>query len=69
MNLVPEKFKLIPASYKGNDFIKTQYVDKDLTRKITGEFHIFETKSFGLRQMITQSLKKKKQELAGFQNE
>ena len=26
MNLVPEKFKIIPATYNGNDFMKIQYV-------------------------------------------
>ena len=33
MNLVPEKFKLIPKSYNGNDFMKIQYEDKDLVKK------------------------------------
>ena len=30
MNLVPEKFKLITATYNGNDFMKIQYEDKIL---------------------------------------
>ena len=33
MNLVPEKFKLITATYNGNDYMKIQYEDKDLIKK------------------------------------
>ena len=44
MNLVPENFKLISASYKGNDFIKIQYDEKGLVKNLKGEFHIFEKK-------------------------
>ena len=29
MKLVPENFKLIPATYNGYDFMKIQYEDKD----------------------------------------
>ena len=30
MKLDPEKFKTIPATYNGYDFMKIQYEDKDL---------------------------------------
>ena len=33
MSLVPEKFKIIPKSYNGYDFMKIQYEDKDLVKK------------------------------------
>ena len=69
MNLVPEKFKLIPTSYKGDDFMKIQYDDNDLTRKIKGQFHIFGTKSFGFGLLFTTddySIVEKIHELAGF---
>ena len=33
MNLVPEKFKTIPATYNGYDVMKIQYEDKDLVKK------------------------------------
>ena len=72
MNLVPEKFKLIPKSYNGNDFMKIQYEDKDLVKKLKGEFYIHETKSFGLRLLFTpddNSIIDKIHELGGFQNE
>ena len=36
MNLVPEKFKLFPKSYNGNEFMKIQYEDKDLVMKLKG---------------------------------
>ena len=39
MNLVPEKFKIIPSTYNGIDFMKIQYEDKDLVMKLKGEFH------------------------------
>ena len=59
MNLVPENFKTIPKSYNGYDFMKIQYEDKDLVKKLKGEFHIIEVKKYGLRlQMITQLLTK-----------
>ena len=44
MNLVPEKFKIIPATYNGYNFMKIQYEDKDLVKKLKGEFHIIEVK-------------------------
>ena len=72
MNLVPEKFKLIPTTYNGNDFMKIQYEDKDLVKKLIGEFYIIETKAFGLRLLFTpddKSIFDKIHELAGFQNE
>ena len=58
MNLVPEKFKIIPKSYNGYDFMKIQYEDKDLVKKLKGEFYIIEVKKYGLLQMITQLLTK-----------
>ena len=33
MNLVNEKFKIISATYNGNDYMKIQYEDKDLVKK------------------------------------
>ena len=53
MNLVPEKFKIIPATYNGNDFMKIQYEDKDLVMKLKGEFHIIDVKNYGLRLIFT----------------
>ena len=53
MNLVPEKFKIIPKSYNGYDFMKIQYEDKDLLKKLKGEFHIIEVKKYGLRLVFT----------------
>ena len=62
MNLVPEKFKIIPKSYNGYDFMKIQYEDKDLVKKLKGEFHIIEAKNTVCTlcslQMITQLLTK-----------
>ena len=72
MNLVPEKFKLIPASYNGCDFIKIQYEDKDLVKKLKGEFHIIEVKKYSLRLVFTPddySIIDKIYELGGYKNE
>ena len=72
MNLVPEKFKLIPKSYNGNDFMKIQYEDKDLVEKLKGEFHIIEVKNYGLRLVFTPDnyeIIDKIYELGGYQNE
>ena len=72
MNLVPEKFKLIPKSYNGNDFMKIQYEDKDLVKKLKGEFHIIEVKNYGLRLVFTPDnyeIIDKIYELGGYQNE
>ena len=72
MNLVPEKIKLIPKSYNGNEFMKIQYEVKDLVMKLKGEFQILETKMFGLRLLFTpeeNEIIDKIYELAGFQNE
>ena len=71
MNLVPKKFKLIPKSYNGYDFMKIQYEDKDLVMKLKREFQILETKKFGLRLLFTpddNEIIDKIYELAGFQN-
>ena len=71
MNLVPEKFKTIPKSYNGNDFMKIQYEDKDLIMKLKGEFHIIDAKNYGLRLVFTPddySIIDKIYELGGFQN-
>ena len=71
MELVPENFKLIPATYNGYDFMKIQYEDKDLVMKLKGEFQILETKKFGLRLLFTpddNEIIDKIYELAGFQN-
>ena len=38
MNLVPEKFKIIPKSYNGYDFMKIQYEDKDLVKNSKENF-------------------------------
>ena len=40
MTLEPEKFKLIPSSFKGNNFEKIQYDGKDLIQKLKGDFVI-----------------------------
>ena len=72
MNLVPEKFKLVSATYKGNEFMKIQYEDKDLVMKLKGEFQIHETKTFGLRLLFTpddKTILDKIHELAGYKNE
>ena len=72
MNLVPEKFKLIPATYNGNDFMKIQYEDKDLVKKLKGEFHIIEVKNYGLRLVFTPDnyeIIDKIYELGGYKNE
>ena len=72
MNLVPEKFKLIPKSYNGNDFMKIQYEDKDLIMKLKGEFHIIDVKNYGLRLIFTPddySIIDKIHELTGYKNE
>ena len=63
MKLDPEKFKLIPKSYNGNDFKKIQYEDKDLVKKLKGEFHIIDVKKKTVcalcsLQMITKLLTK-----------
>ena len=72
MNLVPEKFKTIPKSYNGYDFMKIQYEDKDLVKKLKGEFYIIEVKKYGLRLVFTPddySIIDKIYELGGYQNE
>ena len=72
MNLVPEKFKTIPATYNGNDFMKIQYEDKDLIKKLKGEFHIIEVKKYGLRLVFTpdnNEIIDKIYELGGYKNE
>ena len=53
MKLDLEKFKLIPSTYNGIDFMKIQYEDKDLVMKLKGEFHIIEIKKYGLRLVFT----------------
>ena len=72
MNLVPEKFKIIRKSYNGYDFMKIQYEDKDLVKKLKGEFHIIEAKKYGLRLVFTPddySIIDKIHELGGYKNE
>ena len=72
MNLVPEKFKTIPATYNGYDFLKIQYEDKDLVKKLKGEFHIIEVKKYGLRLVFTpdnNEIIDKIYELGGYKNE
>ena len=72
MKLVPENFKLIPATYNGNDFMKIQYEDKDLVMKLKGEFHIIDVKNYGLRLIFTPddySIIDKIHELGGYKNE
>ena len=71
MKLELEKFKIIPKSYNGNDFMKIQYEDKDLVMKLKGEFHIIDAKNYGLRLVFTPddySIIDKIYELGGFQN-
>ena len=53
MKLDLEKFKLIPATYNGIDFMKIQYEDKDLVMKIKGEFFITEVKGYGMHLIFT----------------
>ena len=48
MKLDLEKFKIIPSTYNGIDFMKIQYEDKDLVMKIKGEFFITEVKGYGM---------------------
>ena len=72
MKLVPENFKLIPATYNGNDFMKIQYEDKDLVMKLKGEFHIIDVKNYGLRLIFNPddySIIDKIHELGGYKNE
>ena len=72
MNLVPEKLKIIPKSYNGYDFMKIQYEDKDLVKKLKGEFHIIEVKKYGLRLVFTpdnNEIIDKIYELGGYKNE
>ena len=71
MNLVSEKFKIIPSTYNAIDFMKIQYEDKDLVMKLKGEFHIIEVKNYGLRLIFTPddySIIDKIHELAGYKN-
>ena len=72
MNLVPEKFKIISATYNGYDFMKIQHEDKDLVMKLKGEFHITEVKKYGLRLVFTPDINEiidKIYELGGYKNE
>ena len=72
MNLVPENFKLITATYNGNDYMKIQYEEKDLIKKLKGEFHIIEVKKYGLRLVFTpdnNEIIDKIYELGGYKNE
>ena len=72
MKLVPENFKLIPATYNGYDFMKIQYEDKDFVMKLKGEFHIIDVKNYGLRLIFTpdnNEIIDKIYELAGYKNE
>ena len=71
MKLDLEKFKIIPSTYNGIDFMKIQYEDKDLVMKIKGEFFIIDAKNYGLRLVFTPddySIIDKIYELGGFQN-
>ena len=71
MKLDLEKFKLIPSTYNGIDFMKIQYEDKDLVMKLKGEFHIIDVKNYGLRLIFTpdnNEIIDKIHELGGFQN-
>ena len=71
MKLDLEKFKLIPSTYNGIDFMKIQYEDKDLVMKLKGEFFIIDVKNYGLRLVFTPDNKEiidKIHELGGFQN-
>ena len=72
MNLVPENFKIIYATYNGNDHMKMQYEDKDLVMKLKGEFHIIEVNKYGLRLVFTpdnNEIIDKIYELGGYKNE
>ena len=71
MKLDLEKFKLIPSTYNGIDFMKIQYEDKDLVMKLKGEFHIIDVKNYGLRLIFTPDNKEitdKIHDLAGREN-
>ena len=71
MKLDLEKFKLIPSTYNGIDFMKIQYKDKDLVMKIKGEFHIIDVKNYGLRVIFTpdnNEIIDKIYELGGYKN-
>ena len=71
MKLDLEKFKLIPSTYNGIDFMKIQYEDKDLVMKIKGEFHIIDVKNYGLRVIFTpdnNEIIDKIHDLAGYKN-
>ena len=71
MKLDLEKFKLIPSTYNGIDFMKIQYEDKDLVMKIKGEFHIIDVKNYGLRLIFTPANNEiidKIHDLAGYKN-
>ena len=71
MKLDLEKFKLIPSTYNGIDFMKIQYDDKDLIMKLKGEFVITDVRNYGLRLVFTpdnNEIIDKIHELAGFQN-
>ena len=71
MKLDLEKFKLIPSTYNGIDFMKIQYEDKDLVMKIKGEFHIIDVKNYGLRLIFTpdnNEIIDKIYELGGYKN-
>ena len=71
MKLDLEKFKLIPSTYNGIDFMKIQYEDKDLVMKIKGEFHIIDVNNYGLRVIFTpdnNEIIDKIYELGGYKN-
>ena len=71
MKLDLEKFKLIPSTYNGIDFMKIQYEDKDLVMKLKGEFHIIDVKNYGLRLIFTpdnNEIIDKIHDLAGYKN-
>ena len=71
MNLVTERFKIIPKSYNGYDFMKIQYEDKDLVKKLKREFYIIEVKKYGFRLVFTPddySIIDKIHELGGYKN-
>ena len=71
MKLDLEKFKLIPSTYNGIDFMKIQYEDKDLVMKLKGEFHIIDVKNYGLRLIFTpdnNEIIDKIYELGGYKN-
>ena len=71
MKLDHEKFKLIPSTYNGIDFMKIQYEDKDLVMKLKGEFHIIDVKNYGLRLIFTpdnNEIIDKIYELGGYKN-